>query len=101
MRKTTLLRTSLAFVLSCSGCSTYFTLNQPLDSWDTASGYRSSRRWSADRSDELLLVLAFSGGGTRASAFAYGVLEQLADTEIVIEGEHRRLLDEVDHISAV
>ncbi len=101
MQNTVLFSALLAFGLACSGCSTYFTLNQPLESWDKASGYRSSRRWSAERSDELLLVLAFSGGGTRASAFAYGVLEQLADTEIVIGGKRRRLLDEVDHISAV
>ena len=28
-------------------------------------------------SDDLLIGLAFSGGGTRAAAFSYGVLSQL------------------------
>ena len=53
------------------------------------------------RSNELLLILAFSGGGTRAAAFAYGVLEELAATPVVLGGRPRRLLDEVDLISAV
>ena len=46
-------------------------------------------------------MLAFSGGGTRAAALSYGVLEELAKTEIVWEGNRRRLLDEVDLISSV
>jgi NTE family protein len=48
-----------------------------------------------------LLLLAFSGGGTRAAAFSYGVMEELSKTEITIDGEKRRLLDEVDAISSV
>ena len=47
------------------------------------------------------MVLAFSGGGTRAAALAYGVLEELRDTTVVIDGVPRRLLDEVDTISSV
>ncbi|WP_435950919.1 patatin-like phospholipase family protein [Psychrobacter sp. DM8] len=47
------------------------------------------------------MVLAFSGGGTRAAAFSYGVLEKLRDTPVMINGVERRLLDEVDVISSV
>jgi len=54
-----------------------------------------------DRSDDLLLVVAFSGGGTRAAAFAYGVLEELRDTQVSIGGQPRRLLDEMDFVSGV
>jgi NTE family protein len=46
-------------------------------------------------------MLSFSGGGTRAAAFSYGVLEALRDTTISIHGHKRRLLDEVDWISGV
>ncbi len=46
-------------------------------------------------------MLAFSGGGTRAAALAYGILEELRDTTVVIDGQPRRLLDEVDTISSV
>ena len=49
----------------------------------------------------MLVALSFSGGGTRAAAFAHGVLEALRDTEIVRHGTPRRLLDEVDIITAV
>jgi NTE family protein len=52
-------------------------------------------------SEELLLVLSFSGGGTRAAAFSYGVLEELRATEVTFDGKKRRLLDEVDMISGV
>ena len=47
------------------------------------------------------MLLAFSGGGTRAAALSYGVLEELRDTTVVIDGQPRRLLDEIDTISSV
>lgn len=46
-------------------------------------------------------MLAFSGGGTRAAALAYGVLLELRDTPIEIGGQPGRLLDEVDLITSV
>ena len=53
------------------------------------------------RSEDIWLFLAFSGGGTRAAAFSYGVLEELRDTHYSSNGGERRLLDEVDIISSV
>jgi len=53
------------------------------------------------RSDELTIVLTFSGGGTRAAAFSYGVMKELRNTPIYIHNKQRRLLDEVDLISSV
>ena len=50
---------------------------------------------------QTLFILAFSGGGTRAAALSYGVLEELRRTEIVVNGQHRRLIDEVDIITGV
>jgi len=51
---------------------------------------------------EDLIILAFSGGGMRAAAFSYGVLETLRRTEIVTrDGQRARLLDEVDLITGV
>ena len=46
-------------------------------------------------------MVSFSGGGTRAAAFSYGVLEELRATEIIVEGQRRRLIDEVDLITGV
>src|SRR5947208_1507784 len=45
--------------------------------------------------------MAFSGGGLRAAALSYGVLEEMARTEITWEGQRKRLVDEVDYVSAV
>ncbi len=50
---------------------------------------------------DTLLLLAFSGGGTRAAALSYGVLEELRDTHYQHNGQQTRLLDEVDRISSV
>jgi NTE family protein len=66
-----------------------------------APGYRVSEVSRSGQSDDVIVVLAFSGGGIRASALAYGVLEELRRTEIYVNGGRRRLLDEVDVISAV
>ncbi len=55
----------------------------------------------SENSDSMFLLLTFSGGGTRAAALAYGVLEELRKTEVLIDGRKRRLLDEVDAISSV
>ncbi len=52
-------------------------------------------------SGEVLLVVTFSGGGSRAAALAYGVLEGLRDTPLRTSANHRSLLDEIDMISAV
>jgi len=53
-------------------------------------------------SDKLFVVVTFSGGGKRAAAFSYGVLEALRGVQVTTpDGEQRPLLDEVDIISAV
>ncbi len=66
-----------------------------------APGYRLDEANRTGRSDDLLVVLAISGGGTRAAALGYGVLEELRRTEVIVNGVKRSLLDEVDVISAV
>jgi NTE family protein len=52
-------------------------------------------------SRDTFVVLAFSGGGTRAAAFSYGVLEKLRDTVVQMDGQPTRLLDLVDVITSV
>ena len=65
------------------------------------AGYRMDEVTRPGQSDDLLVILAISGGGTRAAALGYGVLEELRRTEVMVNGKKRRLLDEVDVISAV
>jgi NTE family protein len=82
------------------GCA-HYPINAPLAAHDPAHGYRLENLHDADNSSSLLVVLTLSGGGTRAAALAYGVLEQLGKANIEWEGRRKRLLDEVDIISAV
>ncbi len=84
-----------------AGCTSYFPVNAAMKKVDKEAGYRAGRRWSKQRSNDVLMIVAFSGGGTRAAAFAYGVLEELEATGIEIEGRQVSLLDEVDHITGV
>jgi len=85
-----------------SGCAHFATypVNEPLKQGEIKVS-RPLESGSPGNSDKILLILSFSGGGTRAAAMAYGVLEELRDREIVIDGKKRRLLDEVDGISGV
>lgn len=76
-------------------------LGEPLERVDPAGGYRFANFADSRRQDDILFIVAFSGGGMRASAMAYGVLEQLAADHIGHDGARPRLLDEVDLISAV
>ena len=86
---------------SIVGCASR-PINQPISHVDTESGYRASVRLPKLNNDpNTLFLLAFSGGGTRAAAFSYGVLEELRRTVVVAGGEHRTLLDEVDLIAGV
>ncbi len=89
----------VSFLLA--GCTTQFRINAPLERHDPDYGYRLKDIAAPDRSEELLLILTFSGGGTRAAALSYGVLSELAKTRIAIQRRERRLIDEVDMISSV
>jgi len=64
-------------------------------------GYRSKALPHGDTSDQLLVLLASSGGGKRSAAFSYGVLRGLRDFRIPVNGRERRLLDELDSYAAV
>lgn len=91
---------SVFFLSSC----TSFQKNAKLDQHDPDVGYRYNvldKMDNRENSDSLFVVVTFSGGGTRAAALSYGVLQQLRDTDIVWEGKKKRLLDEVDIISSV
>ncbi len=83
-----------------AGCA-HYPVNQAVRQVDPQGGYRGKNLIDPANDDQLLLLLTFSGGGTRAAAFAYGVLETLRDTNVTIRGRQRRMLDEVDWISGV
>ena len=61
----------LAAALVFSGCATNTPENAPLERWNPDAGYRTPKGYD---SGDVLLVLALSGGGTRAASLAYGAL---------------------------
>ena len=77
--------------------------NQPLKQWDPAAGYRFRNLMppTTNNTDGLLIIAAFSGGGTRASTLTFGALRELARQQITWEGKQKRLLDELDVIFAL
>src|SRR5262245_51778645 len=112
---------SLLFLATIvSACAHHATPR--LTAYDLNSGYRFPRLSMQNgsepvkNSDDIFVVLALSGGGTRAAALSTGVLNQLKATtfhlnpktgepcspgEADCESTPRSLLDEVDVISSV
>lgn len=89
-------------LLLLNACSSYGVIHNEPDR-DLKSGQPYSlKTWAqSEMAEDFIFILAFSGGGTRAAAMAYGVLEELRDTPVVIGGKQTRLLDQVTHISSV
>jgi NTE family protein len=89
-----------AATLLLGGCATR-PVNPPLAQYDSTYGYRALN-WQSERGDpEFGLVVAMSGGGTRAAAFSYGVLEELRRTTVPAASGPVRLLDDVNLVTGI
>jgi predicted acylesterase/phospholipase RssA len=85
--------------LTLVGCAV--PANPRLGAYGTG-GYRYANARPDVAEEDLFVILAFSGGGTRAAAFSYGVLEGLRSIRYQLPGgAERTLLDDVDVISSV
>jgi NTE family protein len=91
----------LASALFFPGCAAFTPGNPPLAKYQPDAGYRFERLERGNNTDELFVIVTFSGGGTRAAALAFGVLEALRDTTIEWRGRRLALLEEVDVISSI
>jgi NTE family protein len=96
---------ALAHAMLCSavlgGCATIRNepINVPLAAPDLA--VISDDRTDTGNDDDVLIGLAFSGGGTRAAAFSYGVLTALDQTAFGPSQNAHSLVDSVDFVSGV
>jgi NTE family protein len=87
-------------VATLAGCAG--PVNPRLTAYDSAGGYRYANVRAEGPEEELFVILAFSGGGTRAAAFSQGLLEGLQTVRYQPPtGPERTLLDDVDVISSV
>lgn len=94
----------IALALVAAGCTTYGVVaNKPLTPSEGRPGFSIDEftRNLNRQSNELRLSLAFSGGGTRAAALSYGVLQELRDTRVRLDGKEQSLLEAVSVISSV
>ena len=90
-----------ALLVLLGGCATR-PINPPITQADPTTGYSLESRLRNAKDKDNLVILAFSGGGTRAAAFSYGVLEFLRKTEVIgPKGNKVRLLDSVSMITGV
>lgn len=96
-------RLSVVFLIALlAGCATKPHIkNTPITEMKPVGRDQISPGREQQRSSDLALFVAFSGGGTRAAAFSYGVLEELRDTRYMENGEESRLLDQIDGIASV
>src|SRR5262245_31930588 len=77
-------------------------VNPPLGRFQESTALQFERLEHNRGDQQDLVVLAFSGGGTRAAAFSFGVLEALRRVEVpTTTGRKIRMLDEVDVITGI
>lgn len=91
----------LVMAVVCSGCASY-TKNLPIEDIAPEAGYRYSSVRLPPAGDTPFVILAFSGGGTRAAAFSFGLMEELNRIEYTrADGSKRKFLSDVEIISSV
>lgn len=92
----------LGSLLFLTGCTSFIAPdNVAITRIDEGAGYRRLRDGVVESYGDTAVLLSFSGGGTRASALSYGVMQELRDSLLPTESGDIRMLDEVETISSV
>lgn len=101
----------LAILIALAGCASLSVtdtvplkasqLTPPGSDTISVDGYRLSELANPHDTPDMLVLVAFSGGGKRSAAFAYGALKGMRDVKVETRNGPRPLLDEIDGISGV
>lgn len=84
-----------------SGCSVHnLPINEPVTAQNAGLSVEQQEP-AASYADEFLVTLAFSGGGTRAAAYSFGVLRGLDRFQLPTQAGPVPMLDRVDFVSGV
>ena len=101
MHRSFKLLAALLLVLLLQACAS--VQYQPLATIDRIApqeGYRLrqaiTRQQLPGNADDIFMVVMFSGGGSRAAALGYGVLDELRRQQFEWNGKTHRLFDQVD-----
>jgi NTE family protein len=95
-----------ALVVGCTqilGCA-QFIHNDPINARLTGTPQQEAAELGVNTRptfDDTVVAVTFSGGGTRAAAFSYGVLQGFDETRIDYGGRAMSLLDQLDFVSGV
>src|SRR4029077_6966463 len=97
----TVFRASAATLLAflAAACSHPGNLPINLATADPNAGLAIGAEPIVTSEDDLIVGLAFSGGGTRAAAFSFGVLQEIDRTEVSLRGKRVPLIDHISIIS--
>lgn len=87
----------LALLTGCSSLRPW--QNQPMKPYSDRD--LAQQDVSPAQNRQMLMLVSLSGGGARAAAFGYGVLDALHQTQVPWQGRTVSLLDELDLISGV
>jgi NTE family protein len=92
---------AFAWIAACfalAGCAATRFENYPLAAEQTN---QERRAIDVSHSDRPLILVAISGGGSRAAALGWVVLRELSKFQYVVDGQTRSLTDDIGVVSSV
>lgn len=102
---------AFALSLTTAGCASFLTADttplpdsklEPLGAERISrGGYRVDSLAGSKDAPDLLVIVAFSGGGKRSASFGYGALKGMREVTVPTSNGPKPLLDQVDAMSGV
>lgn len=97
--KSSLLACSIALLTACNSI-TYHPI-KTIEQIDPQKGYRLENAMQQALQKENLVIMTFSGGGSRAASLGYGVLEQFQNVSVRPTENGSTLLQNIDIVYGV